>query len=106
MASNDQEAARDLILIGTSATWGTILVFSVLSLLNVGSQPTFLDTASKVLLPLFNTTIVALLGYAFGKPVADGVKRYFDRKADTFAQNNTGVSDVTGISQAKRPKAG
>lgn len=61
---------RPLIVIATSVLWCLLVVLGLASVWEGQWQSRVIESATKVLLPLFNATIVASLTYVFGKPVA------------------------------------
>lgn len=65
-----------VVAIATLALWLVLVVFGILTLVsNWPPEQKFFSLTEKVLLPLLKLTIVAVLSYVFGTPVADGLAR-------------------------------
>ncbi len=64
---------RPVIVVATTVLWCVLVVLSVASIWGPGWQDRFFNSATKVLLPLFNATIASSLGYVFGKPVVKAI---------------------------------
>jgi hypothetical protein len=78
-----QLVMRYVITIATILLWGLLVGFGVAAVFFPSWQSSFFDSASKVLLPVFNATIVASLAYIFGKPTAHAIAQRINRTART-----------------------
>lgn len=54
-----------VVIAATVITWALL----VLGTLHYVTKDTFVELATKIILPLYKSTIVAVLSYVFGKPV-------------------------------------
>ncbi len=76
----DVEWLRVVVVVATAAIW-LILIGASLSYLLRDSVPQekFVDLATKVMLPLYQSTIAVVLTYVFGKPVSKAIVRRLQR---------------------------
>jgi hypothetical protein len=68
------------VVAGTMVLWLLMVVLGIASVWGETWQSRFFEAATKVLLPLFNATIVACLSYVFGKPIATALALRFSRR--------------------------
>ena len=66
-------AMRTLIAIATLILWLVLVILGVASIWGQSWQNSYFESATKVLLPLFNATIAASLAYIFGKPIVNAL---------------------------------
>ncbi len=66
---DDMAFMRGLIAFATIVLWLALVALAIASAWYADWQKTFLEAATKVLIPLFNATIAASLAYIFGKPI-------------------------------------
>lgn len=72
----DSSWMRMVVVVATLAIWLFLVVGTYLCLARSGiTKDLFVELATKVLLPLYQTTIAAVLAYVFGKPVTKAIVR-------------------------------
>ncbi len=72
----DSTWMRGVVVVATLAIWLFLVIGTYLCLARSGlTKDLFVELATKILLPLYQTTIAAVLAYVFGKPVTKAIVR-------------------------------
>ncbi len=72
--AKDAAWMRGVVVVATLAIWGILVGWTLFYLTRSGvTKDVFVDLATKILLPLYQTTIAAVLAYVFGKPVTKAI---------------------------------
>jgi len=83
MADNerDMDVGKWVVISVTLTMWLFLVGFSLHYMFRSAPLETFIELATKIIQPLYSSTIVVVLSYVFGKPVVRAIADRLSRRS-------------------------
>ena len=77
----DMDIGKWVVISVTLTTWLFLVGFSLHYTIRSAPLETFIELATKIIQPLYSSTIAVVLSYVFGKPVVRAIAERLSRRS-------------------------
>ena len=77
----DMDLGKWVVMSVTLTTWLFLVGFSLHHMIGSASLETFIELATKIIQPMYSSTVVVVLTYVFGMPVVRAIADRLSRRS-------------------------